>query len=437
MKTLDDWLRWLETLHPQAIAMGLERVQQLAQRMDLHFDGAKVVTVGGTNGKGSCVATLESLLLASGEQVGAYTSPHFLRYNERVRVNGCEVSDAQLCDAFATVEAVRGNISLTYFEYGTMAALVLFKQAQVTALVLEVGLGGRLDAVNIIDSTVAIVTTIDIDHQEWLGDDRETIGFEKAGIFRPQRIAICGDRNPPASVVECADKITAKLSMAGRDFDWLGDDVEAHHAPALHSSSMWQWRGTDPSGAAVTIASLPPSPLPRLSMAAALQAYVALGYSPAAINVAEALSRIRLVGRCQEARYGGKSVLLDVAHNPAAAQYLVERLGADNFSGRTLAVFGVMTDKDAAQMLAILKDIVAHWYLSGLPGVARATPVAELGRQAQSLGLACSTWDTAVTGFHHAVEAAGEQDRVIVIGSFYTVAAVLDAMAKPTAAQLR
>ena len=423
--TLDDWLRWLETLHPQAIDMGLERVQRVAQRLDLSFDAIKVVTVGGTNGKGSCVATLETLLLASGEQVGVYTSPHFLRYNERVRINGRDASDRQLCAAFEAVEAVRGVTSLTYFEFGTLAALVLFKQANLTALVLEVGLGGRLDAVNIIDSNVAVVTSIDIDHQEWLGDDREAIGTEKAGIFRSQRVAICGDRDPPASLIAHANKITARLFLAGQDFDWFSSGGPKHDAPPLKSNAPWQWQGAGPDGTTVRVASLPATPLPLPSLSAALQAYVALGYSLSAIDVADVINRTHLMGRCQALEFWGKSVILDVAHNPAAARYLVERLNKDDFPGRTLAVFGVMADKDAAQMLATLKDSVAHWYLCGLPNVPRAAKIAELSGQAQSLGLQCSTWDTAAAGFEAAVAAAKPSDRVIVIGSFYTVAAVL------------
>src|SRR5690606_19213198 len=235
-RTLGDWLAYLEQLHPSAIDMGLERSQQVAARLGLGRLAPRAVTVTGTNGKGSTCAFVAALLQAQGLRVGVYASPHLLRYNERVRIDGVEAGDEQLCQAFAAVEAARGEISLTYFEMGTLAAFWLFQQSALDAVVLEVGLGGRLDAVNLVDADLALVTSIGVDHADWLGDTRESVAFEKAGIFRQGRPALCGDLDPPAPLLECAEALSCPLPLRGRDFDLTVED------------DSWNWFGSDGNG---------------------------------------------------------------------------------------------------------------------------------------------------------------------------------------------
>lgn len=420
---LEDWLSYLESLHPNTIDLGLERVQQVASRLHLNFSNISVFTVAGTNGKGSCVATVEALLKASGEQVGAYTSPHLLRYNERVRIDGREASDAELCVAFDAVEKVRGDISLTYFEFGTLAALILFIQAKVSAVVLEVGLGGRLDAVNIVDPDIAIITSIDIDHQDWLGDNREDIGREKAGIYRRNTPALCADLDPPQSVIKAAQSLSASLSLAKRDFFWN-----------KNRDDSWSWRGRTQSGAEKII-ELPATPLPLASISAAIQAFYIWGGKLSEEQIRHTVAETRLVGRCQKVSFYGKQIILDVAHNPAAANYLKERLGRRmenggdcGAAGQLIAVFGAMADKDITVMLTILRQVVDRWVFCGLPHVPRAVSVDKLKQIAADLGLNYSAWDTAKKGFEFALESAQASDRILVLGSFYTIAEVLNYM---------
>ncbi|WP_259769088.1 Mur ligase family protein, partial [Pseudomonas protegens] len=264
-RTLGDWLAYLEQLHPSAIDMGLERSQQVVARMGLGKPAPRVITVTGTNGKGSTCAFVASLLRAQGLQVGVYSSPHLLRYNERVQINGVEATDQQLCEAFVAVEVGRGDVSLTYFEMGTLAAFWLFQRAALDAVVLEVGLGGRLDAVNLVDADLALVTSIGVDHIEYLGDSRESVAFEKAGIFRAGAPALCGDLNPPQPLLDKARELGCPLFLRGRDFD-LGLTEE-----------YWQWRGLDARGNQVELRDLPLLDLPMENAALALQAYLLTG----------------------------------------------------------------------------------------------------------------------------------------------------------------
>lgn len=412
--TLAEWLAWQETLHPKAIDLGLERVRVVAQRMGLLAPAPVVITVAGTNGKGSCVALLEAILRAAGYRVGAYTSPHLMRYNERVRVDGQEAADADLCASFERIDAARGEVSLSYFEFGTLAALDIFQRARLDVAVLEVGLGGRLDAVNIVDADASILSSVGIDHREWLGDTREQIGREKAGVFRSGRPAVCGDLQPPRSVAEVAGSVGAHLLQLGADFQ-----VEA-------AGPSWTWR----SGADV-LEGLPIPALPgeaQLRNAAcvltALRALASrLPVQRAAIE--QGLRAVRLTGRFQRIA-GPVETVLDVAHNPDSAQTLARLLTAQPCPGRTLAVFAVLADKDLAGILAPLGGVIDAWYLGGLTGP-RARRVEALGEDLGRLlpGAVHSQHPTVAEAYAAAAVHAVPGDRIVVFGSFHTVAEVL------------
>ncbi len=356
---LDDWLRWLESHHPIEIELGLTRIRAVAERLDLLNPTPRVISVAGTNGKGSCVAACGALLKAAGCSVGTYTSPHLLRYNERVVIDGAFASDEELCQAFARIDAASPDISLTYFEFGTLAALDIFQRRQVDVMVLEVGLGGRLDAVNILDADVAIVTSVDLDHQDWLGNDRDSIGREKAGIYRADRPALCADSAPPEGLLAAVRERGVVLQRLGTEF---GFSV----APGA-----WRWWGLGADGTAQSV-TLPEPTLPWPSMAAALQAVAQLGYDAAALAVSAGLSSLSLAGRFQRFNWRGRTVIMDVAHNPAAARHLAERLARKTFP-RTLALVAIMADKDRVATLAPLVSEVQHWWIAALPGVRRSS----------------------------------------------------------------
>jgi dihydrofolate synthase/folylpolyglutamate synthase len=379
---------------------------------------AVVLTVGGTNGKGSCVAMLDAILRAAGYRVGAYTSPHLLRYNERVRIDGREVGDAALCEAFAAVEAARDDTPLTYFEHGTLAALWLFAGAGLDAVVLEVGLGGRLDAVNIVDPDVAVVTTVDLDHQDWLGPDRESIGFEKAGIFRGDRPAVYGGDDPPARLLAHAASIGARLRIAGRDFgtvvrpgdwDYLSGGARRRvglPVPALRGAFQLQ-------NAAAALAALE-AVEDRLPVSAAALREGLLGARPA--------------GRFQVVP-GGVTTVFDVAHNPQAARVLrdnLRQLAAGQ--GKTFAVFSMLRDKDIAAVVAAVAPEIAGWFYAPL-AVARGADRAQLAERLAAAGVAvpCHGADSLAAAWAAARAAAAPGDRVLVFGSFHTVAALLPA----------
>jgi len=417
--TLDQWLAWQETLHPKAIDLGLERVAGVAGRLGLLQPAHAVITVAGTNGKGSTVALLESIYRAGGYQVCTYTSPHLLRYNERIRIHGALASDEALCRAFDAVDTARGEVSLSYFEFGTLAALWLFREAAPDIAILEVGLGGRLDAVNIIDPDVAVVTSIGIDHEAWLGSDREVIGAEKAGIFRAARPAVCGDPRPPASIQSRALDLGAKLYMAGRDFSWQ----------AAVSGRGWQWQGPG----AVVLTDLPlPALAGPIQLNNAATALTALSLLQARLPVPRkalerGLEQVRLPGRFQRLR-DTPLVILDVAHNPQGAQVLAESLARQPVPGRTLAVLAMMADKDVTAVIAALAPHVQGWFAAGLPDVPRAMGVDALcERLNASVGEAgVARHETVVSAYREACAVAGPGDRVLVLGSFYTVAQVLE-----------
>jgi dihydrofolate synthase/folylpolyglutamate synthase len=422
---LADWLAYLETLHPKSIAMGLDRVASVAARLDLE-PGCPVITVTGTNGKGSVCAYLDAILHAAGYRVGLYTSPHLLRYNERVRVVGSEASDADLSAAFAAVEAVRGEVPLTYFEFGTLAALLVFKRAALDVWILEVGLGGRLDAANVIDADVGVITSIAIDHIDYLGGTRDSIGFEKAGILRAGRPGVCADPDPPQSVLAHATAIGAKLARLGTDFGYVVDSRER---------SQWQFwarRGDD-------VIRRHALPVPALrgavqfrDAAAALAALDAIGSRlPVAMGaIREGLVNVTLPARFQILP-GRPAIVLDVAHNVEAAQILASNLGDMGFFPNTFAVFSMLADKDIAGVAQALARRVDRWFIAPSVGPRGAS----VARIAAALALA-GVPDTAVAiaadvpaALAAAQGAVGEADRIVVFGSFVTVAAAQQALA--------
>jgi dihydrofolate synthase/folylpolyglutamate synthase len=419
--SLNDWLTRLESLHPKTIELGLDRVSEVAQRLGVHFD-CPVITVGGTNGKGSTCAMLESILLQGGYRVGLYTSPHLLRFNERARINGELASDEALCKNFEAVEAVRGDVSLTYFEFTTLAILKYFADAGLDAVILEVGLGGRLDAVNLIDPDVAIVTSVDLDHQDYLGDTREKIGFEKAGIFRSGRAAICSDPSPPQSLIDHAAAIDADLWLFGRDFNYSGD------------RQQWNYGGRQQRRNALAYPSLRGANQ-LLNASAALAALEVLRerLPLGAQEVRSGLVMVELPGRFQVLP-GRPAVILDVAHNPHAAATLAQNLEQMGFHPYTHAVFGAMADKDIAGILAHLVDRIDHWYLTDLP-LPRAASAQSLVAELTKAGVGVSDtagaersiqcFATPADAYAAARSRATENDRIAVFGSFITVAGVM------------
>ncbi len=395
------------------MALGLERVREVAGRMELPAPKL-AITVGGTNGKGSTCAFLERILIESGYRVGCYASPHLLRYNERVRLQGEEAGDALLAASFERVEAARGATPLTYFEFGTLGALAIFADGNVDCTVLEVGLGGRLDAVNIVDADVAVVTSVDLDHQAYLGDTREKIGFEKAGIFRPGRPAIFGDRDPPASLVEHAQAIGAKLQVLGRDFGFEGRDRQ------------WDFTGQRGPKRALPIPALRGAwQLKNASSALAALDEVA-GRLPISLGeVKRGLTMVRLPGRLQVLP-GQPTIVLDVAHNPHAARALADGLLAMGFYGKTIAVFAMLGDKDIGGVIDALKGRIDQWHVSTV-ATERAASAARLVEELTRRGLADATraFATIPAALEAARREAGPNDRILVFGTFPAVAEAL------------
>lgn len=416
-RTLDQWLSWQSQLHPDEIELGLERLQAVWSRLSATSFNCPVITIAGSNGKGSTVAILESILSAAGYHCGCYTSPHILHYNERVRIDQQAVSDELLCAAFEQVEQARQAIALTYFEFGTLAALWLFQQQTLDVVILEVGLGGRLDAVNIIDADVAVLTSLSLEHRDWLGDDLQQIGYEKAGIFRAQRPAVCGIAQPPDSVKQKADEIGARLLCLKRDFDY---QVLQQHPHQMQG--QWCWHGQHSQRKAL--------PMPALRGTRQLQnaavALAALEQLDTRIPVDQqavrrGLIEVRLAGRFQVLP-GAVDIILDVAHNPESVQVLKENLQSHAFTGRTHAVFSLLADKDIANMLAALADLVDDWYIAPLK-VPRATSSSTLRRHLQQAGARHITeFDSVASACDRARAEALAGDRIVVFGSFYTVA---------------
>lgn len=420
--SLTQWLDYQQLIHPRSVELGLERVGAVWQRMGAPRPAPVVITVGGTNGKGSTIAFLEAMLEADGKRVGCYTSPHLLRYNERVRVPGEEASDTALIDAFERIEAARvavaGNeITLTYFEFGTLAALWIFAQTKLDVAVLEVGLGGRLDAVNIIDADVAIITTIDLDHQDWLGNDRDSIGREKAGILRAARPAVIGMREPPAGLLAEAQRIGACVVQAGFDYR-----VASHGAG-------WRWQYGQVGLDLPVPALLAPCQIDNA--AAAIAALYTLrdrlGWNPAALSAG--VRSAQVAARLQRLRKPGSAELIvDVAHNPQAAGVLGEWLQQNSVDGRSFAVFGALADKDIGGIVAPLAPHIAHWHLGSLDvETPRGLPASAL--HTRVLAMMPDTGIEDHTSIAEALAAANAQanshDRILALGSFFVAAAAL------------
>jgi dihydrofolate synthase / folylpolyglutamate synthase len=414
---LADWLAWQETLHPNAIDLGLDRLQRTLDRLGWQRPTCPVITVAGTNGKGSCVALTARILREGGYRVGTFTSPHLLRYNERITIDGVEVADEALIDAFERIDAARGPDTLTFFEFNAAAALLVFADAQPDAVVLEVGMGGRLDAVNVVDADVALVTSIDLDHCEWLGRDRETIGREKAGVFRAGRPAIFGSRDMPASIRESAQQIGADLQQLGRDFDWV------------RNGDRWNWRGR--AGEQRDL------PAPALhgdiqydnaaAVLAALEALQSRLRAPRAA-IERGLQTVTLPGRFQVVRQSNPRPIewiLDVAHNPAAAHTLAAQLAARKNGGRTIAVCGVLSDKDVEGIVGELRNSFDSWVIVGLQG-ARALPPEDLAARVRKVGANVEAVAADVVAGCLVAEALAQAgDRIVVFGSFLTVGPAL------------
>ena len=423
-ETLDAWLGWLEQRHPQEIDLGLARIRAVAERLELLQPQARVLTVAGTNGKGSCVAATAYLLRRAGHRVGVFTSPHLQHYCERIAVDGAPVSETEVCQAFAAIDAASGDISLTYFEYGALAALEVFRRRDVDIMVLEVGLGGRLDAVNILDADVAVVTSIELDHQDWLGNSRESIGAEKAGIFRSAKPAVCADPAPPESLLTDAAEIGASLHRLNRDF---GFETQG---------DTWRWWGTELNSGqaeensgqkeeAQKFEQLPLAALPLPSLAAAIQSVRLLGVTLQHQWLKD-LSRVSLPGRFQRIVRAEREFILDVSHNPAATHYLASRLDALPAQGRTHAVVAMMADKDCQGSLEALAGQVDTWWLARLPEVPRAASPEQLAAALLAQNAEPAGEGSMAECIEQCVRETEKGDRIVILGSFFTVAAALD-----------
>ncbi len=417
--TLEGWLKWQEGLHPQTIDLGLERVLSVFRALQPHYDKPTTITVAGTNGKGSCVAFLEFIYRAQGYRVGTYTSPHILNYNERIKIDGKPVGDDLICSAFERIESVRAGVSLSYFEFGTLAALDIFSRIKLDVQLLEVGLGGRLDAVNIVDPEVSIISSIGIDHADWLGETRELIGREKAGIFRKQVPAIISDPEPPVSIFDYANEIEAPAFFIGCDFAyrkhpkgwvWYTPDRQIDALPEPNLKGEHQYRNAAAVVMAVTLLS---SRLPI-----------------SVDSIRKGIESVKLTGRFQFIN-DEIPILLDVGHNPQAVQTLVDYLST-NFSGKRIhAVFTMMKDKDIPGVISIMKPLVHQWYFAPLkenPRCASETMMQEYFEQCKITSV-----DFGFSGLQDALNSAknkaGKNDLLLVFGSFFLVSEYLAGLA--------
>jgi dihydrofolate synthase/folylpolyglutamate synthase len=402
------WLDYLTTIHSSAIDLGLDRVQQVASIGKLTKPAPTVITVAGTNGKGSTCSIIEAILMNAGYRVGVYSSPHLIRYNERVRIDGVELDDIDHTQAFAAIEMLRGDVSLSFFEFATLSALWLFQEKAVDVVVLEVGLGGRLDATNVVDHDVSVITSLAIDHVDWLGDDINVIGYEKAGIYRPFKPAICGQPNAPATVAAHADDIHAEFYQVGLHFDY-----------EMQGETRWKW-----SSGAFALDDLPLPSLPLANAATALMAIGQSGLEVSDLNIVYGLENVTLAGRMQHEFIEGRDVIFDVAHNPHSAQYLVEQLA--RFDDRPIyAVVGMLHDKDIFHTLETMSPTVDHWYLASLSGP-RAATADELQRALTKLGHKVGkVFEEPSAAFDQAINDSEDNALIVVFGSFHTVGEVL------------
>lgn len=404
VRSLDDWLAHAERVHPVGIDMGLARVRRVAERLDVLPPAPRNIIVAGTNGKGSTSVYLEALLLADGRSVGTTLSPHLSRFNERVRVNGEAVDDATLCHAFATIEEARGETTLTYFEFGVLAALLVFRRARVDTTVLEVGLGGRLDAVNIVDGCVSVITSIGIDHVGYLGPDRESIGREKAGILRRGVPCVYGEASIPSTIVDAARALDVPLTRFGTEYS------------ATLSECTWSFEGRSALQPVHLTGLVTPS-VALNNAATALQALLLLGVSTPIERLVAGACSARLPGRFERFDYRGASVIVDVAHNPHGAAFLSEQLRATRPAGRTIAVAGFLQDKDAAGIVTALLTAVDEWTLVATHG-ARGQPAALSMEKAGLIGRAAVSEEDLVEVLDGWVRRMTVHDRLIVVGCF-------------------
>ena len=420
-RSLASWLRTLEQQHPIEIDLGTERVAEVWARMQrlLHgsvgthknSDKTLTISVAGTNGKGSCVASMEAILLAHGYRVGAFTSPHFLAYSERIRIAGQPVRDEILIDAFEQIRLSSGSISLTYFEYGTLAALWIFARAQLDVRLLEVGLGGRLDAVNIVDADVAVVTNIALDHQEWLGDTVEQIAIEKLAIARPKKPLIWGDRDTLEPLRANITATGARIYEVGRDF----------YAESTNGQATLFYQSFEMP---MTLTAIDDGGLLIDNKATAVQALTAAGLRLEDDLCRQALNEVTLTGRYQQLTYRGVRVVLDVAHNPAAAAQLASRLSQSR--GRQLAIASVLKDKDWDGIVGALSSAVDRWYVAEINTSGRAADAHELLQVMYNRNLSGRSYESISAAFFAAIADAAEGDNVVILGSFHTVACVLN-----------
>jgi dihydrofolate synthase/folylpolyglutamate synthase len=413
--TLQEWLAWQETLHPSEIELGLERVDEVWRQLNPERLSSIVITIAGTNGKGSSAAILESILLAAGHAVGCYTSPHLLKYNERIRINGRPASDKTICDAFNRVDQARQDSSLTYFEFGTLAALDIFAGEQLDVVILEVGLGGRLDAVNIIDPDVALITTIDIDHTDWLGNTRDEIALEKAGIMRSGSPAVFGSTNPPQALLERATGLGVDLYIAGEDFSYSRLD------------SGWSWKGKQ-----ISYEQLPePVAMGEFVLQNCSAVLMVLELLRKKIEISDRYIESGILGLIIPGRFqvinGEVTVVLDVAHNPEAAAQLAANLNKLSPEGRNLAVFSALKDKDIVRVVEPMADLVDQWHIGELE-INRAAALDQLQNSLVSAGVEASnihSYKSLSQAYTKAMADAVTHDKIIVFGSFFTVAEVM------------
>ena len=410
---LTDWLGYIESIHPSTIDLTLERIKIVIERLNLDIS-FPILTVGGTNGKGSTCSILESIYREAGYKVACYTSPHFLNFNERIKIQTLAVSDEVICEAFSRIESAREGVTLTYFEYGTIAAMIIFSEAHVDVAILEVGLGGRLDAVNVFDADCAIVTTVDLDHMDYLGHTREAIGFEKAGIYRTEKTSICGDFDPPQSLIKHAELIHADLKIIGKDFGY-----EAHH---------------DSFDFLIDSTFVMNLPLPKLQgdfqLANATNALMAVKAMEdklplTEISIQKGITLTLLPGRFQEVKKM-PSLILDVAHNPQAARSLSHNLKTHVVPGKTIAVFSILKDKDIFGVINVLNLDIDDWFIAEIQNE-RAASIETISNTIQKINPSAhiETFKNIQEAYQFASKEVRRNDRIIVFGSFFTVADIM------------
>ena len=413
-RSLEKWLQWQESLHFTAVELGLERCRRVANNMGLLNSSYNVISVAGTNGKGSSISLLDRILRSAGYKVGRYTSPHLLKYNERICVNGEQATDAELCESFDRIDRARGDISLTYFEFGTLAALDLFRQRNVQIAILEVGLGGRLDAINILDADVALITSIDIDHQEWLGNDRESIAREKAGIFRNLSPAICSDPNPPKSLLDCSKALGTPISLLGRDYQFS------------YSDTSWAWRSKD-----MSLEGLPrPMKYCNFQIQNASGVLMVLAniqdeYPVSIENIKHALGSFRLSGRFQIIP-GDIPKILDVAHNRESIKALVENLKMVSCQGKTHIILGMLKGKEHRQVIKELEVVADSWHFVSIPHE-RGIEAKKLASEFRAINKSkdVSEYSSMREALDKIRKLSMPDDRIVITGSFYTVGAAI------------